>query len=301
MRVLITGATGLIGSAIVKQCHNQNIEVHYLTTSKMKLHQDLNYKGFYWNPTTGEIDTHCFEGVEAIINLAGSTIAKRWTSSQKQDILQSRLQALSLLKHSLEQQTHTVKHLISASGIGVYPSSLTKYYDETFKETSPTFLGEVVEQWEAAADDFSSIGIKVSKIRIGLVLAKNGGALPQMAKPIKFWMGAVFGSGEQWQSWIHINDLAHLFVYVVNHQLEGTYNAVAPNPVINTLLTKAIARTLNKPMWLPNIPRSFMKLVLGEMHLLLFESQRVSSKTIETHGFQFKYNHLGPALEELLG
>lgn len=301
MRVLITGATGLIGSAIVKQCHQNNIAVHYLSTSKDKLQYNPYYKGFYWDPSTGTIDTQCFEDVDAIINLAGSTIAKRWTTARKQDILQSRIQAISLLKQSLSQQKHKVKHLISASGIGVYPSSLTNYYDETFSDISPTFLGEVVQQWEAAADAFSELDISVSKIRIGLVLSKDGGALPQLVTPIKFWMGAIFGNGEQWQSWIHIEDLARLFVYVLKHQLEGTYNAVAPNPVTHTLFTKVVAHTLNKPLLLPKIPKNTLKLILGEMHILLFESQRVSCKKIENKGFHFTYNHLGPALEELLG
>jgi uncharacterized protein (TIGR01777 family) len=256
--------------------------------------------GFYWNPSKGIIDTACFEGVDAIINLAGSTLAKRWNPKRKTQIVQSRIQSLSLLKRSLAQQEHRVKHLISASGIGVYPSSLTNYYDETSPVNSPTFLGEVVEQWEAAADAFTELGISTSKIRIGLVLANTGGALPEMVKPMKFCMGAVFGSGDQWQSWIHIDDLAALFVFVLENQLGGIYNAVAPNPVTNSLFTKAVAKTLNKPLLLPSIPKAFMSLLLGEMHLLLFESQRVSSKRIESKGFQFTYNHLEPALEELL-
>lgn len=300
MKVLITGATGLIGEAIVKQCRKNGISVHYLTTSKSKLNQDELFKGFYWNPSKGEIDNSCFEGVDAIINLAGSSISERWTKQQKANILQSRLLSLSLLKQSLKQQNHTVKHLISASGIGVYPSSMMNYYEETFPEISSTFLGDIVKQWEAAADGFSSIGIKVSKIRIGLVLSKDGGALPQMVKPVRFWMGAAFGSGEQWQSWIHITDLARLFIFVLTQQLEGTFNAVAPNPVTNAQFIKSISKTLNKPLILPNIPKIFMKLVLGEMHILLFESQRVSSKRIEENGFRFKYHHLEPALVKLL-
>ena len=301
MKVLITGATGLIGSAIVKACHDQAIAVHYLTTSKTKLQDQYHYKGFYWNPSKGNIDTACFEGVDAIINLAGATIAKRWTKKCKTLILESRVEALNCLNRGLVQTKHNVKHLVSASGIGIYPSSLTKYYDETFTEVSPTFLGDVVEHWEKAVDDIAQLGIKTSKIRIGLVLAKNGGALPQMAKPITFWAGAAFGSGDQWQSWIHIDDLARLFVYALTHQLEGIYNAVAPNPVTQTELTKAIARALDKPLWLPNIPKGVIRLMLGKMHILLFESQRVCSKKMENKGFQFEFPNLEPALMDLQG
>ena len=300
MKVLITGATGLIGSAIVNACHDQAIAVHYLTTSKTKLQEQSHYKGFYWNPSKGDMDTACFEGVDAIINLAGATIAKRWTKKRKTLILQSRVEALHCLKQGLAQTKHHVKHLVSASGIGIYPSSLTKYYDETCNDVSQTFLGHVVEHWEKAVDDLAQLGIKTSKIRIGLVLAKNGGALPQLVKPIRCYVGAAFGRGDQWQSWIHIDDLAHLFVYVLKHQLEGIYNAVAPNPVIQMELTKAIARTLNSPLWLPNIPKGILQLVLGKMHLLLFESQRVCAKKIEDKGFQFEFPNLEPALADIL-
>ncbi len=301
MKVLITGATGLIGQAIVKQCHKKDIAIHYLTTSKDKLTTDANFKGFYWNPSQGEIDTSCFDGVEAIINLAGATIAKRWTKSRKKLILDSRVEALTLLRTSLAKQKHTVKHLISASGIGAYPDSQIKYYEETYPATSSTFLGKVVREWEETVNRFHELGITTAKIRIGLVLAKDGGALPEMVKPISFFAGAALGSGAQWQSWIHITDLAKLFVYVLKYQLEGIYNAVAPNPVTNTELTKAIAKTLHKPLWLPNIPKFVMQLALGEMHILLFESQRVSCKKIENNGFDFTYYHVEPALTNLLG
>ena len=300
MKVLITGATGLIGSAIVKQCHDKNIIVHYLTTSKHKLKNDPLYKGFYWNPENGEIDSTCFEDVETIINLSGATISQRWTKKHKKEILESRIKALTVLRNALSKQNHQVKHLISASGIGAYPSSLTNYYDESYPATSETFLGQVVREWEEAANSFDALGIKIAKLRIGLVLSEKGGALTEMAKPIRYFVGAAFGNGEQWQSWIHINDLAHLFVFVMEHQLEGIYNAVAPNPVTNSELTKSIARTLNKPLFLPNIPKVLMKLILGEMHLLLFESQRVCCKKIENKGFHFKYNNVDSALIDLL-
>lgn len=300
MKVLITGATGLIGKEIVSYCHTYDISVHYLSTSKDKLKSQPNYKGFYWNPKLNIIDTNCFEGVDTIINLAGATIAKRWTAAYRTEILESRTNSLQLLKEALSTTNHSVKHIISASAIGVYPDSLTNYYDESTAEVSKSFLGEVVKAWESAVDAFKSIDIKVSKIRIGLVLAEQEGALPQIAKPVRYGFGAAFGDGKQWQSWIHVSDLARMFVYVLQNELEGVYNGVGPNPVTNTELTKAVARTLKRPLWLPNIPRFFMQLVLGDMHILLFESQRVSSKTIEDAGFDFDYHHLQLALEDLL-
>lgn len=298
-KILITGATGLIGQEIVRECHNQNFSVHYLTTSKTKLSNDENYKGFYWNPDENDIDVKCFEGVDTIINLVGATISKRWTDSYKKEIISSRTETAQLLKNTITNHNFPVKQIVSASAIGVYPSSDTNYYEESETQVSSSFLGEVVQQWEAAVDEFSSLGITVAKIRIGLVLSKNGGALPEIAKPIRFGAGAAFGSGEQWQSWIHIRDLARLFVHAVSHNFEGIYNGVAPNPVSNTELTKTVAKVLHKPLILPNIPKLAMKLVLGDMHILLFESQRVSSTKIEDNGFNFKYHHLEPALLEI--
>lgn len=301
MKVLITGATGLIGKEIVKGCHEQGISVNYLSTSKDKIEIHENYKGFYWDPDNNNIDSACFEDVDAIINLAGESIAKRWTKNQKKKIIESRVKALQCLKNGLSKiESHHVKQILSASAIGFYPDSLTKYYDESCMKQSPTFLGEVVAAWESAVDEFSELGLLVSKVRIGLVLDKNEGALPQMVRPIKFGMGAAFGSGDQWQSWIHVHDLSRMFVYIIQNELQGIYNGVAPNPITNTEFTKAIAKTLHKPLFLPNIPKFPMKLVLGEMYILLFESQRVSSRKIEDEGFDFTYSNVYPALEAIL-
>ena len=300
MIVLITGATGLIGQEIVKQCHEKGFVVHYLTTSKAKLQSEQNYKGFYWNVAEDLIDHNCLEGVEVIINLVGASISKRWTSSYKEEILDSRVDSARLIAKTIKAHNFSVRHVISASAIGIYPSSLTNYYLETELKSSNSFLGEVVDKWEKAVEVFETDRCMVSKIRIGLVLSNNGGALPEIIKPVKLGLGAYFGSGEQWQSWIHINDLARLFMFIITEELEGIFNAVAPNPVNNKELTKSVASVLQKPLILPGIPKAVMSLALGEMHIILYESQRVSSAKVESEGFQFRYPNLMPALQSIL-
>ncbi len=299
-KVLITGATGLIGQELVPLCHENNIEVNYLTSRKSKVVKNTNYSGFYWDIDKHEIDKACFEGVDTIINLVGASISERWTTSYKNEIISSRVESLQLIFDTLNKTKHSVTQIISASAIGFYPSSLTHFYNEDFDKVNPNFLGEVVEQWEAAVDEFKSLNITVSKIRIGLVLSSKGGVLEKVVKPVKVGAGAAFGDGKQWQSWIHIRDLVKLFLYVMNYKLEGVYNGVSPNPVSNKVFTKAIATTLNKPLVLPNIPKFAMKLALGDMHQILFESQRVDCSKIVNKGFNFEFPNLEPALEDLL-
>jgi hypothetical protein len=299
-RILITGATGLIGQSIVEKCLEQNMQVSFLTTNKSKLKKVDNYKGFYWNPKQFEIDIEAFKDVEVIINLAGSAITKRWTSSYKNNILNSRVESVNLLFSTIKKEKIPIQHFISASAIGYYPDSWTNYYTEDFDSKDDSFLINVIKEWETAADQMASLNIPVSKIRIGMVLSDHGGALPKIVKAIKYGLGAPFGSGEQWQSWIHIKDLTQLFIFVLENQLGGIYNAVAPNPVSNRDFTKTIARFLKRPLFLPNIPKVLMKIVLGEMHEILYESQRVSSKKIEDLGFQFKYYQITQAIEDLL-
>src|SRR5690606_4521905 len=219
------------------------------------------------NIQTKNIDVNCFKEVDAIIHLAGATISKRWTPAYKKEILNSRTESTQLLIDSLKNESHTIKHVISASAIGIYPDSITHYYDESFTDFEDTFLNEVVTKWEQSVDGFSKLNLKVSKVRTGLVLSEKGGALAEMVKPIKFGLGAPFGTGEQWQSWIHIQDLADMYLYILIHTLEGVFNAVAPNPITNKELTKSIAKTLDKPLFLPNVPKLAMKLLLGDMHV----------------------------------
>lgn len=300
MKVLITGATGMIGQELVKVLHENNVKVNYLSTSKDKLVSKENYKGFYWNPSTNEIDINAFDGVSVIYHLAGATVAKRWTSSYKKEILDSRTIPTRLLFSTLEKNPNKVTQIISASAIGIYPNSLGAIYNEENIGVDNSFLGEVVQKWENEVDAFKKLNILVTKIRIGIVLSNKGGALPQMVTPIKYGVGAAFGSGKQYQSWIHVEDLVNIFYYTQVSELHGIYNAVAPHPVTNLAMTKEIAKVLKRPLWLPNIPKFVMKMILGEMYILVFSSQSVSALKILNQGYQFKYATIEKALADLL-
>lgn len=300
MTVLITGATGLVGQELVSLLLQNGFTVHYLSTSKSKLVSQNNYKGFYWNPKTSEIDLNALTDVEVIVHLAGASVAKKWTPSYKQEIIESRVLSTRLLYKTLQKNLHQVKQIVSASAIGIYPNDLNYIYHETDNKVDNSFLGNVVQQWEEEVNQFEKLHINVAKIRIGIVLAKNGGALQEMVKPIKMGVGAAFGSGLQYQSWIHIQDLVAIFQFVIQNQLSGVFNGVAPYPVTNSELTKAIAKTLGKPFFLPNIPQFAMKIILGEMHQILFSSQHVSCKKLLDLKYQFKFASLDKALNDLL-
>ncbi|MBP9849128.1 MAG: TIGR01777 family oxidoreductase [Flavobacterium sp.] len=300
MTILITGATGLVGQELVSLLLQNGHTVHYLSTSNNKLVTNSNYKGFYWNPKTAEIDTDSLADVEVIVHLAGASVAKKWTKSYKDEIIDSRVLSTKLLFQTLQNTPNQVKQIVSASAIGIYPDSLTNIYHESDLDIDVSFLGNVVKLWENEVNQFEKLQLIVSKIRIGIVLAKNGGALQEMVKPIQYGVGAAFGSGEQYQSWIHIQDLVAIFYHVIENKLPGIYNGVSPYPVTNTELTKSIAKTLNKPFFLPNIPRFVMQLILGEMHQILFSSQHVSCRKLLDENFQFKFASLDKALNDLL-
>lgn len=300
MRVLITGATGLVGQEIVRLCHQQDIDVNYLTTSKNKIEHTPRYKGFYWNPKQGEIDASCLQGVNSIIHLAGAPVAKKWTDSYKTEIIESRILSANILYTLLSKNKHDVKQFISSSGISIYPPSIKNNYTEDSDKVDNSFLGDVVVNWEAGADKFSRLGIRVAKIRCGIILDKNEGALPKLVKPIQLYAGAPLASGKQWQSWIHIYDIAKLYLYVLTHNLEGVYNGVAPEPVTNATLTQVIAKKLDKPLWLPNIPAAVLQAMLGEMATMVINGQKVSSEKIIAEGFKFKYPGIKAAIADLL-
>lgn len=300
MKVLITGATGLIGTELVSLLLQNGISVNYLTTSKNKIVNELNYNGFYWSPEQGIIDENCLMGVDSIINLAGANISKRWTNSYKQEIIESRLLSSALLFKVLKSNPNQVKQIVSASGTSIYPNSDSIIYDENSTQVNPSFLGNVVIKWEESTDKFASLGLKVCKLRTGIVLSSKGGALVEMLKTIQLGLGSSFGSGKQIQSWIHIHDIAALYYFAINNDLDGVYNAVSPNPVTNEELTFTIAKVLKKPLFMPNIPKFMMSLFLGEMHELLFENRNLSAKKIIDKGFVFKYKTIGEALKNIL-
>lgn len=300
MKVLITGATGLVGTELSMLLINNGITVHYLTTSTQKIESKLNFHGFYWSPQEGKIDENALIGVDAIIHLAGANIAKRWTKAYKQEIIESRVLSANVLFNALKKNPHQVKQFISASGTAIYPDSDKNIYDENSTQIDSGFLSNVVLKWEESADQFKLINIKVCKIRTGVVYANHGGALAEILKPIKLGIGSSFGSGNQIQSWIHLQDLASLYYFVLKNNSEGVYNAVAPDNVSDEKLTKTIAKILKKPLFMPNIPRFVMKLVLGDMHELLFSNKKIKSQKAINEGFVFKFPDIESALKNLL-
>ncbi len=300
MKVLITGATGLVGTHLTGLLNKNNIAVNYLTTSKNKIEKLPKYKGFYWNPAEGELDEKSLEDVDAIFHLAGATVAKRWTDSYKKEIIESRTTSADLLYNTLKNSEYKVPIYISASGINIYPSSLQKLYAENEKAVDTSFLGKVVEVWEAGANQFENLGMKVAKVRTGMVLDSKQGALPKMKAPASLNAGAAFGSGKQWQSWIHIDDLVGIYYHIYKNELNGIYNAVAPNPVTNEELMECIAKHVYKKIYLPNIPAVALKVAMGEMATVVLSSQLVSSEKIQNEGYNFKFKNLSKALEDLV-
>ncbi len=294
-KILVTGASGFIARKLVKYFNSKGIQLHLLSRNKQP-----NIPGvFYWNPSTQEIDLKCLEGVSTIIHLAGAGIADhRWTTAYKNTILQSRISSTQLLLNTLKNVSHQVKHLISTSAIGYYESSLTINQKED-SHAGNSFLAKVCQEWENQSNAFNSIGIKVSIIRVGLVLSREAGMLKSIEFPAKFGMAAPFGNGKQMQSWIHIDDLIGIYGHVYHNGLTGIFNAVAPHPVSNNQLLESISKRLHRPFWLPGIPMWFMKLILGEIVDLLYASQRVSCEKIVQSGYVFKYEQLTVALAEL--
>ena len=299
MHILVTGASGLIGKSLIHALEQRDYRISTLSTSKRSAPISTNVKTYQWNPNQGIIDEKALDRVDVIISLAGAKINQRWTKKNRKAIFDSRVKGTQLIQNALKNNpNHNVSHFVSASAVGLYPSDFNKIYSESEIKVAESFTGKVVAAWEQQVDEMSSLVAHVSKIRIGLVLAKSGGALVPLATPASFGLGAWFGSGKQWQSWIHIQDLVQLFVFAIDHP--GTYNGVSPNPVTQKQLVKAISRQYKMPQWMPGIPAFVLKAVMGKMANILFDSIRVSSTHVQEQGFSFIFPYLQDALKDLL-
>lgn len=298
-KILITGGTGLIGKRLTQMLLEKNYVVRYLSRRKRAI-KDVEV--FEWNPQAGTIEKEAFEGVDTIIHLAGAGVAdKRWTDSRKKEILKSRTQSTELLASTIQELGAAPKAVISASAVGYYGINTgDQLVDESYSAGSD-FLADVTSAWEESAKAFVEAGIRTVKIRVGVVLSKESGALPKLLQPIRLGLGAPLGSGKQYLSWIHIDDIARIFLYALeNTQLQGPYNGVAPHPVTNTQMTKMIASVIHRPAFLPNVPSFMLKMMLGEMASIVIDGNRVASDKITESGFEFKFPELKQALENLL-
>ncbi len=296
-KILITGASGLIGTRITELLLQKGFQVSHLGRSK----KSGAVPSFVWDVDKGELDQQALEEVDTIIHLAGAGVAdKRWTESRKREILESRTKSSGLLYKVLSGTNHSVKTMVSASAIGYYGFG---FGEEVFTEESAPgndYLAQVTKQWEAAVDKISTLNIRVAKLRIGIVFSDKGGALVEMAKPIRLGAGAALGSGNQYMSWIHLDDLCEMFIKAVEDEsMHGAYNAVTGDYVTNKELTKLIAKVLNKPLLLPNIPAFVMRIIVGEMAVIVVNGSKISADKIKSTGFDFRYSNLEEALESL--
>lgn len=296
--VLITGGSGLLGTRLTPLLMQKGYHISHLSRNK----QPGDIPSYQWDVEGGVMDRDVLTDTDIIIHLAGAGIAdKRWSPKRKKEILESRIKSSALLYKMLKETPHRVRTFVSASAIGIYGyAGSEKLFDED-SEPASDFLVDVVKRWEASVDQISSLGIRVVKIRIGILLSNNGGALYEMAKPIKWGLGAPLGSGDQLISWIHIDDVCGIFNKAIEDEsMHGAFNAVSPKPATNKELTLAIARTLGKPQWLPNVPGVVLKLALGEMANLVLKGSYVSAKKIQQAGFKFLFTDLEKALRDLL-
>lgn len=299
MKVLITGGTGFIGVKLKNTLVEKGYQVHVLVRDVSKYSSSLQVKYFEWNTQSLTIDSNAFEGVEAIINLAGKNINCRWNTKNKQEILESRLRASKTLYNFLSTNSHQVKHILHASAIGIYPSSFHNQYDESQDEFNNAFLGSICQKWEKVNTSFEQLGIKNAFVRIGLVLDSKHGALPEMKKLVAFGIGNRLGTGKQYYSWIHQADLVRLMLHIVENQLEGVYNGVASDPITQFEFNNELALVLKKKFWIPQIPTLLFKIGLGERSQLLLDSQYVMNQKILDSGYTFQFTNVQAALKDI--
>ena len=296
--VLIIGGTGLIGKYLCKALTDNGYNVKVLTRTRLK---DTKYQTYTWDLNRSIVENEALKDVDYIINLAGANIGeKRWTKKRRQLILNSRVKSGQLIYEKIEESKNKIKAYISASAIGYY-GMITS--EKIFNESNPPsddFLGKTCQKWEQSADEFRNLGIRTVKIRTGITLTKNDGAIKKMLIPIKLGIGSAIGSGSQYMPWIHIDDLCCIYIKAIQDQkMNGAYNAVAPDHRTNRDFTRTLAMVLKKPFWFPRIPSTIMKLFFGKMSSMLLNGSRVSSDNIRKAGYKFLFPHLNNALENL--
>jgi uncharacterized protein (TIGR01777 family) len=300
--ILITGASGLIGKALTRALIGKGYAINMLTHSTaIQTSESALIKIFKWNIDKQEIDPDCIKQVDAIIHLAGESVASgRWDAKRKVRLAKSRIESIKLIYSLLEKDSgHQIKTIISASAIGYYGHR----GDESLSEDSPPgtdFLSRLCVDWENTVGDGRALGLRTVCLRTGLVLSKEGGGLGPIVSTTRLGLATVLGPGTQWVSWIHIEDVVSMYIHALeNTSIHGVYNMVAPYPVSNQELVKTLAQTLKKPLWLIHIPTCLLHLLLGEMSILLLNSTKVSSDKIISKGFNFKFSNLTAALKNL--
>ncbi|WP_424767144.1 TIGR01777 family oxidoreductase [Paenibacillus sp. sgz302251] len=298
MRVAIAGGTGFIGRALTKALIARNDEIWII--SRKSSSEPQHYAGQH-HATWEEIaeKPSILDGIDAIINLTGESINQRWTDAAKQRILESRQSAAARIATLYQALNDKPKVVINASGISAYGISANRTFDESSPTAITDFLSEVVQKWEIAADAIPAR--RLVKLRVGVVLHKKDGAFPLMAMPYRLFGGGKIGSGKQWLSWIHLEDMVRLIIFCLdNDQIRGPVNGCAPDPVTNDAFGRAIGKAMGRPHWFP-VPAFVMKTLFGEMSTLLLDGQRAMPAKALEHGFAFRYPTVDSAMQELVG
>ena len=300
MKILISGATGLIGRAL---CHVLNEDGHTIVgvSRSSRKPSGLNVGEMYqWDSQAGPPPEAALNQVDAVINLAGEPIAaKRWSDQQKKSIRDSRIVTTRNLVEGMRRAKRKPEVFVSSSAVGYYGNR----GDERLEETSPPgrgFMSEVCQEWEREAARASELGIRVVFVRTGVVLSADGGALEKMLPPFKMGAGGRLGSGKQWFPWIHIDDIVGIFRHsIVNAKATGPINGAAPQPATNAEFARELGHALHRPAFLP-VPEIALRILMGEMAGVLFDSQRVIPAAALASGYEFRYPQLGPALADVL-
>jgi len=298
MKITITGATGFIGSSLTKNLLDSGHSIHILGRRRPAgLPESVGFSE--WKSTNEEPPPESLAGADAVIHLAGEPVAQRWTPEVKKRIRDSRVDGTRQLVNALSTQSRRPAVLVSGSAIGFYGSRGDEVLTED-TDAGDDFLARVTNAWENAAELAEALGIRVVRLRTGLVLGNGGGALAKMLPPFRFGLGGRLGSGKQWMSWIHIDDLIRLILFSIeNAAVRGAVNGTAPNPVTNAQFTKELAAVLHRPAVLP-VPQFILRRALGEMANAVLASQRAIPKVAQSAGFEFQYPQLRAALERLL-